>query len=100
MSFSHFLDAAGDIVQLEMNKLFLDEFPELWVSTPDDPLPDNITLDSLLNYCGKSKADMTISLYMVTREMIESEMQVLPIATYGPHLFSESNHGTHQCIYN
>lgn len=61
--------------------------PDLWVSTPDDPLPDIITLDSLLEYCGESRAGMTISLYMVTREMIESGLGVRPLATYEPHLY-------------
>lgn len=70
--------------------------PNLWVSTPDDPLPDTITLDSLLGYCGMTRSGKTVYLYMFNREMIESGMIVLPLATYEPQLYCESHKSTLQ----
>lgn len=88
--------SAGETDNVEMDRVLSNaDYPELWKSTPDDPLPDTITLDTLLDYCGKSKAEMTISLYMLTREMIESGMQVLPLATYEPYLYCELCHAAH-----
>ena len=61
--------------------------PDLWVSTPDDPVPDPKDIDAVLKYCGMTKASRTATVYMVTREMIESGMDVVPLASYEPFVF-------------
>ena len=63
--------------------------PDLWESTPDDPVPDPSNLTAVLHYCGWGRSDYTASLYMVTREMMESGMDVTPLASYKPFLYSE-----------
>ena len=65
--------------------------PDLWVSTPDDPLPDPKDLDAVMKYCGLSKSAFVTSLYMVTREMIESGMEILPLASYDPFVYGKCN---------
>ena len=58
----------------------------------NDTLPENLSLASLLSYCGKSSADLTVSLFMVTREMVESGMSVLPLASLEPYYCGELSH--------
>lgn len=63
--------------------------PDLWVSTDDDPVPDPKDLDAMLDYCGMTKSMFTASIYMVTREMIESGKEILPMASYEPFVYSK-----------
>ena len=64
----------------------LDPF-DLWVSTPDDPVPDPGDIAAVLEYCGMRKEDYITSFYMINREMIESGMDVVPLASYEPLIF-------------
>ena len=64
--------------------------PDLWVSTDDDPVPDPRDLDAFLKYCKHTRSELTTSVYMVTREMMESGMEVLPLASYEPYIARKS----------
>ena len=64
--------------------------PDLWISTDDDPVPDPRDLDAMLEYCDMNKSELTASVYMVTREMVESGMEVLPLASYEPYIARKS----------
>ena len=60
--------------------------PELWQSNgPGDKLPHPLTREALLGYCG----EVTGSLYLVNREMVESGMELKPVAHYTPHIYCE-----------
>lgn len=60
---------------------------DLWVSTPDDPVPDPGDIGAVFEYCGLRKEDYITSFYMINREMIESGMDVVPLASYEPFVY-------------
>ena len=66
-----------------------DDPPDLWTPSPGDPAPDPTNLTAVLEYCGWSKAFYTASLYMVTREMVDSGMDVTPLVSYEPFVLSK-----------
>ncbi len=66
-----------------------EEPPDLWVSTPDDPVPDPNDAAALFEYCGRDFGSDTTYVYMVNREMIESGMDITPLASYEPYVFRE-----------
>ena len=64
--------------------------PDLWISTPSDQFPDpKLDVDGFMRYCGESYNQLTAYLWLVTREMIESGVEIKPIAKHEPFIFSE-----------
>ncbi len=63
---------------------------DLWISTPEDsfPNPDD-DLDSFLHYCDHTLEELSVHVYLLTREIIE-EGEVKPIMTEKPFVFSKS----------
>ena len=65
--------------------------PDLWISTPDDQFPDpKLDVDGFMRYCGESYDRLMAYLWLVTREMIESGVEIKPIAMHEPFIFSKS----------
>ena len=63
---------------------------ELWTSTSKDHFPDPVEdLDGFLRYCGHSLRGLSANLYLVDRAMVESGLEIKPIATERPFVFSE-----------
>ena len=63
---------------------------DLWISTPDDQFPDpKLDVDGFIRYCGDSYGRLTAYLWLVTREMIESGVEIKPIAMHEPYIFSK-----------
>ena len=67
----------------------MEDPPGLWESTPGDQAPDPRNITAVLEYCGWNMAYFTASLYMVNREMLESDMDVTPLTTYKPFVYGE-----------
>ena len=78
------MDYSFDLIH---ESLIHEDPPELWHSNgDDDDLPNPLTLDAYLRYCGET----TISLYLVNREMVESGVELKPLAQYRPIIYCKS----------
>ena len=65
--------------------------PDLRISTPDDQFPDpKLDVDGFMRYCGESYSRLTAYLWLVTREMIESGVEIKPIGMHEPFILSKS----------
>ena len=52
----------------------------------------------MLQYCGMTKSGFTASVYMVTREMIESGSKIVPLASYEPFVYGKLNVYSYQKV--
>ena len=65
---------------------------DLWSSTPEDQFPDpDDDLEGFLHYCNHTMEELSASVYLLTREMIE-EGEVKPMVMERPFVFSEYNY--------
>ena len=83
-------ESKGNIYGEYMKKLRSHEDPPyLWKSTPEDTFPDpRVDLEGFMAYCGKGIDQVTAALWLVTREMVEAGVEIKPLATHKPFLFS------------
>jgi len=63
---------------------------DLWVSTPNDPFPDpDKDYAGFLDYCSEVNDVSTVSLYFLTRDMIESGLEIKPLVIEMPIVVSK-----------
>ena len=94
------MDYEDDFIQHAMD---MQDPPELWTSTPEDPFPDPDTdAAGFLEYCGESVDRLTGYIWFVTKEMIERGVKLKPLAKHDPYIlgkFTRAHSCTHTHTY-